>query len=511
MNQANRVAKNSMILYGQMILTMVLSLYTTRLVLAALGTKDFGVFNVVGGAIAMLMFLSAAMTAASQRFMSFSSGQGDMVKQKQIFNTSLKMHLTIAAIMVFLFEILGLFLFDYVLNIDVERLEAAKVVYQCLVLSTFFTIIMVPYDAVINARENMLFFAIVRIVEILLKFSIALFITYSALDKLILYGILMAIVPIVLLAIKFIYTTKFYEEVCVDFKKYKEKALFKEMFSFAGWSFLGSTTGMITNYGQNIVVNMFFGTRVNAAQGVSNQVSGQLGSFANIMLRALNPVLAKSEGAGNRELLLKASMIGSKFSFYLLVVFFVPMLIEMPYVFELWLEEVPEYAIVFCKLLLVRNLVNQLFVTINSSIAAVGDIKSFQIISSVINFLPLIISYILFKLSYPPQMMYWVFIAHAFINGCIVLYFANIKCKLKILTFFNNVLLPCVLVFVFNYLLASIPSFFLKSGVLRIMITGLLSLILFALLVWTIGLQRNEKDMILKIISKLKIKLKFIK
>lgn len=506
MQQANRVAKNTIILYIQMAITVVISLYTTRLVLAALGTNDFGVFNVVGGAIAMLMFLSAAMASASQRFMSFSSGEGNIFKQRQIFNISLKMHLLIGLIMVVILEILGFFLFEGILNIAPDRVEVAKIIFQCLIVSTFFTIITVPYDAVINAHENMLFFAILRIVEIIFKFGIALVITYTTIDKLLLYGLLMALIPIILFIIRQFYTSRKYEEVVVNFKKYREKALFKEMFGFAGWSFLGSSSSMIANYGQNIVINMFFGTKVNAAQGISGQVSGQLGAFANIMLRALNPVLAKSEGAGNRALMLKASLMGSKISFFLLVLFYVPVIIEMPYIFNLWLEEVPNYAIVFCRLLLMKNLIEQLVMTLNSSIAAVGNIKQYQIISSFLNFAPLVVTYIFFHLEFTPPTMYIIFIFYSIIKAMVIVYYAKKNCDLSILTYLKDVILPCSLVFGLNYFVSSIPLYMLEEGLTRFLVICVISFISFILFIWIIGLSHNEKTMFIGMLKSLKQK-----
>ena len=510
MQQANRVAKNTLILYGQMAITVVLSLYTTRLVLAALGTQDFGIFNLVGGAIAMLMFLSAAMASASQRFMSFSSGEGDIIKQRQIFNISLKMHILIAFIMVALLEVLGFFLFDGALNIAPDRIETARFIFQCLIVSTFFTIVSVPYNAVVNAHENMLFVAVLRSLEVLLKFLIAIFITYVAQDKLYVYGLLMALIPITLFFIRQLYGHRKYDEVVINFKKYKQKALFKEMFGFAGWSVVGSSTSMIANYGQGIIVNKFFGTKVNAAQGISGQVSGQLGAFANIMLRALNPVLAKSEGAGNRDLMLKASMIGSKFSFYLLGFFYVPIMIEMPYVFGVWLKEVPEYAVVFCSLLLVRNLIEQLFLTLNSSIEAVGDIKQYQIISSILNFMPLVATYLFFSLSFEPQVMYIIFICYAFLKALIVLYYSKIKCGLSIRFFITKVSVPCVFVFGSTYLLGLIPNYLMQVGFYRFLIVGIVSVLSFIVLLWFVGLAQNERNMIRNllngIMNKIKIK-----
>lgn len=507
MQQVNRVAKNTLILYIQMAITVVLSLYTTRLVLAALGTQDFGLFNVVGGAIAMLMFLSAAMTSASQRFMSFSSGEGNILKQRQIFNISLKMHLLIACIIVVLLELLGYFLFEGILNIAPNRIETAKFIYQCLIVSTFFTVLAVPYDAVVNAHENMLFVAILRIIEVLLKFAIAIFISYVTLDKLYIYGLLMASVPVVLFFIRQLYGHIKYKEVVINFKKYQQKALFKEMFGFASWSFLGSSSSMIANYGQGIVVNMFYGTTVNAAQGISSQVSGQLGTFANVMLKALNPVLAKSEGAGDRSLMRKASLIGSKLSFFLLVVFYVPVMIEMPYVFGVWLKEVPEYAIVFCRLLLIRNLIEQLFTTLNSSISAVGDIKQFQKITSGLNFLPLVVTYLVFLYGADPYMMYVIFIIYAILKGAVILYYAKIKCGFSVSDFLKNILFRCFIVLIITSLFGFLPALWMiDDGFYRFFVVSIFSVVAFLSSSLLVGFEKNERNMIYRIITSIKNK-----
>ncbi|MDP5231640.1 MAG: MATE family efflux transporter [Cellulophaga sp.] len=508
MQQAKRVAKNTGILYIQMAITVIMSLYTTRLVLAALGAEDFGIFNVVGGAIAMLTFLNTAMAAASQRFMSYANGQGDIHKLKNIFNISFKLHIFIAFLVVVLLEVVGYFLLNGILEIDPNRIEVAKLIYQFLVISTFFTIVSVPYDAVINAHENMLLVAILRIVETVLKLLIAIYITYAVLDKLYLYGLLMAGLSIILLIIRQLYCHKKYDEVTINFTKYTDKSLRNQMTSFASWSFLGASTSMIANYGQGIVLNMFFGTVVNAAQGIAVQVSSQLGAFASVMLKALNPVLAKSEGAGDRALMLKASSMGSKISFFLLVIFYVPVLIEMPYIFNFWLKEVPEYAIIFCRLLLLKNLIEQLFLTLSSSIAAVGNIRNFQIYSSILNFLPLLVSYLLFYLGFEPYVLYIVFIAYAILNGIIILYYAKKECNLPVTVYLKNVIVRCVLSFMLIMLIALIPYYSITYGFLRLLVVGLTSTLFFLLVTWFIGLQKEEKIMIKGVLISFKVKIK---
>lgn len=506
MQQAKRVAKNTGILYAQMGITVFMSLYATRLVLAALGAEDFGIFNVVGGAIAMLTFLNAAMTGASQRFMSFAQGEGNAEKQKSIFNISVVLHFLIAIVVVLLLEVAGYFLFGDILKIAPDRLDIAKLIFQFLIASTFFTIISVPYDAVINAHENMLFVAILRIAEVILKLVIAFYITYTSFDKLLSFGLLMASLSIFLLVVRQIYCFNKYEEAVINIKKYYSKPLFKEMTSFASWSFLGASSGMIANYGQGIVLNMFFGTIVNAAQGIANQVSGQLGVFAGTMQKALNPMIAKSEGAGNRALMLKASMVGSKTSFFLLMITFIPVLIEMPYIFGLWLKDVPEYAVIFCRLLLLRNLIDQLYITLTSAISAEGNIRKFQIVSLILNFLPLIITYLLFEYNYPAYILYVVFIIFSLLSSLVVIYFTKINCELPILYYLKNVVVRSVSSFLLVLIVSLIPFYFIELGFIRLLAIVSTTLISFLVTVWFVGFTSEERIMMKKIIEGLLIK-----
>ena len=371
MTAVHRVAKNTGILYIRMAITVFISLYSTRLILTALGVEDFGLYALVGGLIAMLGFLNSSMAAATQRFMSFAQGAGEINKVKSIFNMSTLLHVVIAIAVALVLEVAGYFFFNGLLNIAADRLAVANWVYQFMVVSTLFTIISVPYEAVITSHENMLFYAVIGVVESILKLAIALYITYgtmhlpvglsisteqvgitySTFDNLIIYGFLMAVLSILMLIVRRVYCHRKYAECEFNFKKYYDKDLFKQISHFAGWSFLGSASSMIANYGQGIVLNVFFGTAVNAAQGVAAQLSGQLGAVSNTLIKALNPMIAKSEGAGDRALMLKATMMGSKVSFFLVMIFYIPFLIEMPLILKLWLKNIPDFAIMFCQCL----------------------------------------------------------------------------------------------------------------------------------------------------------------
>ena len=348
MSIANRVIKNTGFLYAKMGITMFISLYTTRLILNSLGASDFGIFNIVGGAISMLGFLNAAMASATQRFMSFSEGEGNKEKQKVIFNVSFILHLIISVIVGLSLLATGYFFFSGILNIPESRVLAAKIVYGSLIISTMFTVMTVPYDAIMNAHENMKYYAMIGVCESLLRLSVAFVCVYTHHDRLIVYGALMACIPLITLTTMRIYCHKKYDECIISVQKYWDKKLMKEMTSFAGWNFFSSMITICSAYGQGIILNHFFGTLLNAAQGIASQLNGQLQVLSANMLKAINPVLGKSAGANNKQLLVKSTMFGAKYASALYLIIAIPMFIEAPYILQLWLKNVPEWTIRHC-------------------------------------------------------------------------------------------------------------------------------------------------------------------
>lgn len=503
MQASHRVIVNTGILYARMGFTVILSLYTTRLILASLGEGDFGTFNLVGGAIAMLVFLNAGMAAATARFLSYAHGAQDEDRLRRIFNVSMVLHAGIALILLAILEGAGWVLFRTTFQIEPERLHAAQLVYQFAVVSTILTVISVPYEALINAHEHMLVFAILGIIEAVLKLFIALHISLLESDRLISYGLWSAILSVLLIFLRAGYCHYKYSECTLNPIRHFEKNLFNQMKSFAGWSFLGSSTSLISNYGQGIVLNLFFGTAVNAAQGVANQVSGQLGTFAGTMLRALSPQITKSEGAGDRELMLRTSVMGSKIGFFLLMIFYVPVIIEMPYIFGLWLESVPAFAVIFCQLLLIRNLIEQLFITLSASIAAVGNIRSYQIVSAILTALPLIISYLLFTFGFPPYVLYIVFIVYSILTSAVILYFAQRVCGLPPTLFLSNVVARCSSAFLITFTFAAVPLLFMPTEFTRFAIVTAIAFLAYIPIIGWIGFTPSERHDLGRILTSL--------
>ena len=438
---AKRVIANTGFLYGKMLITILISLFSTRLILNAIGAVDFGIFNLIGGVIALLSFINGSMVIATQRYLSISLGAGDIERLKSVFRSSVILHLIISFTIVVLLEIGGLFLFNGVLNIPIERMCTAKIIFHFMVISTFFTINAVPYDASINAHENMLIDAIVGICESLVKLGIAIWLVYTDTDKLILYGLLTALLTITLRVIKSTYCIKKYEECRIRIRSTIDIELVKEMITFAGWNMFGYFCSVIKDQGLAVLLNTFFGILINAAYGVANQVNSNIRHFSSNMIRAIMPQITKSEGSGNRERMLRLSVFASKISFFLLAFFAIPVIIEMPFVLKIWLKTVPENALIFCQLILIQSMMYQITIGAMTAVTSVGNIKAFQIAVGVIEIFNLPMAYLLMKFGMPAHYVLVNSIFFELVAGNMRIWYANKIAGLNVKDFFIKTLL----------------------------------------------------------------------
>jgi O-antigen/teichoic acid export membrane protein len=500
MKPANRVVVNSGFLYGRMAITIIISLYSTRLVLNALGAVDYGIYNLVGGVIAMLSFLQAAMTTSTQRYMSVSLGSGDKNNLNSVFRSSVLLHLIIGFLIITLLEFGGIFLFDGFLNIPADRIQTAKIVFHLMVVSTFFTINAVPYNAVINAHENMLFDSLAGILEVVLKLGIALLLVYSRTDKLILFGILTALLTILIRILKSTYCLSKYSETRTSIRSGSDLKLIKEMLSFAGWNLFGSLCTIARSQGMAIILNLFFGVLINAAYAIGNQVNSQLSTFSLIMLKSINPQILKSEGGGYREKMLKLSMMACKITFFLMTFFAVPFILEMPFILKVWLKSVPENAGIFCQLFIVLSLFQMLTYPLGTAIQAVGRIKMFQTIVGSLLILNIPVAFILLKLGFPAYSVLIGSICLEIIAGTARVWFAKKITGLHVNIYFKNTVLKSLGAFIFIMAISMIPVLTMKDGLLRAFITGICSTATFIIFVKYIGLTPDENAKVSEII-----------
>lgn len=372
-----RVAKNTLLLYFRMLVLIVVGLYSSRVVLNTLGVSDYGVYNVVGGIVSMLAFLNSAMTAASQRFISFELGIGNLERLKKVFSTSVSIHLILAVIIFVIAETFGLWFLNTYLNIEAGRMTAANWVYQCSVLTLMLTIASVPYNSCIVAHEHMRAFAYVGILEAILKLLIVYLLLVIRSDKLITYSLLVLCVALVIRLIYGIYCKRYFEECHYRFSF--DCRLFAEMFSFAGWSIVGNMGFSLKNQGSNVILNLFFGTIINAARGIAMHVNGIIANFSNNFMMALAPQITKQYAAGNVEESIKLVYVGSRYSFFLLTLIATPVLINVDYLLTLWLGTVPKYTSSFLQLTLVAAMINSMATPLVAAIQATGKIRLFQI------------------------------------------------------------------------------------------------------------------------------------
>jgi O-antigen/teichoic acid export membrane protein len=445
MNTSGRVIKNTIYLYIKSIVSMVVMLFVTRIVLQALGVVDYGIYNVVAGAIAILGFFRNSLAVTMQRYLNHYQGEENFEKQKQVFNIGIVFHWIVALALVLFFVVLGYILFNSILNIPEDRIYAAKIVYVCLIVNTFLTVIIAPYDATITAHENMLFFSLVGIFESFLKLAVALIIAYTSGDKLILYALLMMVVPLLETTAMRIYCKVKYAECVFSPKGEWNGPLAKDMMKFAGWSLVGASTNVVSNHGANLALNHFFGAAINAVVGIANQIQGVLAVLLNGMLKSLTPVIFKKEGAGNMNHMLRISMLGCKYSALLFSFLAVPVFIYTPQLLHIWLIDVPEWTVLFVRLQLLRAFIEQLGASMMNALNATNHIKELNVLSCIYNLLPIAILSVLYSLGFPPYWHYIIMILIMVMGQLITnLMLCEVYCGLKIREFLYKVVLPCI-------------------------------------------------------------------
>lgn len=469
-----------------------------------LGVDDYGIFVVVGGIVGMLSFLNSAMASSTQRHLSFSLGTGSLDKLRSVFANSIILHIIIGFLLVIVLEIAGMYLLNNELKIAPDRLPAANLLFHFVVFSTFISVISVPYNAVLNAHENMLFLSFTDILDSLLRLLIALSLYITPYDPLLTFGLLLVANNLIIRAIKWSYCRRKYAECTVRLRREADKELMKELGSFAGWNLFGVLAAVFRNQGIAVVLNLFFGTFVVAAYGIANQVNSKLLLFTTNMMQSIRPQIMKSEGAGDRARMLRLTVLAGKFSFYIFSILFIPVYIEMPALLNLWLKEVPEGAVIFCRLIMVLTLINQLSQGIMVAVQAIGRIRTYQAVAGSLLLLTLPIGYVLLDRGYPPHYVLW---AAIFIEVTTtvfrIIYFEYISGHRIRLFVTENLLMPAL---PFSIALGS--AMLLHHIGLPPIARGILVLtvpvLLYLPLIYVLGTNRTEKKHIVEVVNAIK-------
>lgn len=495
-----RIAKNTLMLYLRMVLILAVTLYTSRVVLRTLGIPDFGVYTIVGGFVSMLAYLNAVFVSATQRFMSFELGRGDKDKISATFATAKLTHIIIAILILIVAETFGLWFLNNRLVIDAGRMYAANWVYQCSVVSLLVTIISIPYNSCIIAHEHMQVYAAVSILEVILKLLILYLLVVVSGDKLIIYALLQVVVSLIIRFCYTFYCSKHFEECRV--KPSVDKALLREMSSYAGWTALGSLGFTFKDQFSNVIFNSFFGTTINAARGIAMQVNSAITSFATNFFMAISPQITKQYAVGNLDQSQKLVYAGARYSFYLLCLFVVPVIINIDYILTLWLGTVPEYTASFIIITLLSSLIYSLTNSTTTALQATGNIKIFQIGVSIIMLLELPISYVILRKGYSP---YYALLPMIATNAIALIFRFYLLRKMipsyNIKEYYVNTVLKCIAILIICF----IPSFclkkFLPDNFMGFCVNVISSVSLVCLVIYCIGISVKEREIIQKVLK----------
>ena len=499
MSGSHRLVRNTFYMYLRMGILMLISLYTSRVVLKYLGVDDFGIYNVVGSIVALFTSLRLVFASSTQRFMSYEMGQNHADELIKIFNMSLMLNAIIALIFVLLVEPVGIWFINNKMTLGTSRVFAARCVFHFSVISAVVGIFTTSFDACILANERMDFYAIMSIIEGGLKLGAVFMLQAFTGDRLILYGFLLLVVAAVVLLSNFVFCRFNFLECRIRYLW--DKSLFKKMASFSGWNFFGNTASALSQNGMNMVLNVFGGPVVNAARGISYQVSNALQQFTSNIAVAIKPYAIKTYAMGDVNKSMYILEISSKIYFsvqYVIVAFFVVFSSE---IIQIWLGQVPEYSIAFLKLVLIHSLIRSLHNPLDILFYSVGKMKVYQISEGLILSLPVIISYFLLKFGYSFNSTFISVIVIEIVNLIVISLIASKQCGLDLLRYIKTVLCPCAICCLF-FASSCIVDMCFRESLLEKSCVLILAITLASLFMFFVGFKKNDRQLILSLICK---------
>ena len=493
-NRGGRIAKNTLMLYIRMLFLMLVGLYTSRVVLSALGESDFGIYGVVGGVVAMFTIISGSLSAAITRFITFEMGKGPDGRLPAVFSSAVTIQIMLALIVLIIAEPAGIWFIENKLNIPAGRTDAAHWVYQFSLLTFVINIVSVPYNASIIAHEKMSAFAAIGIFEGVAKLGVAFLIVRSPVDRLVYYAFLMCLVAV---SVRFAYTVycrRHFDECRYSFVW--DGKLLRQMSAFAGWNFIGVASGALRDHGGNILINIFSGPAANAARAVSVQLGGAVQSFVTNFMTAVNPQITKSYAAQERDYTMRLVFRSSRYAYFLLFIIALPVLLQTPFILDIWLGDAPERSSNFVRLALVLSLSECISNPLITLMLATGRIRNYQIIVGGLQLLNLPISYLVLKAGAPPESILLV---------AIVISQSSLFARLVMLKgmtglcagrFMSQVYLRILLVTALAYLPSWWLSTLLGEGPWAFVGSCVISVGISGLVIWTVGLAKDERKLL---------------
>lgn len=504
-HRGTKIATNTLMLYVRMLVLMLVGLYTSRVVLGALGEDDFGVYNVVGGVVSMFTIISGALNSAVSRFITFEMGKGADAQLNKVYSTAVTIQLILAAVVVLLAEPLGLWFIDNKMTIDPSRIPAARWVLHFSLLAFVINLMSVPQMASITAHEHMSAYAYIGILDGLLRLGVAFLILHSPIDRLIYYAALMAGVVLIVRLAYGLYCRLHFEEC--RYRPVFDRPLIKEMFSFAGWNFIGVTSGVLRDHGGNILVNLFSGPAVNAARGVAVQLNGAVQGFVTNFMTAVNPQITKSYAAGEKEYMFSLVRRSSRMSFFLLFLIALPVIFNADYLLSIWLKEVPEHSSLFVQLFLIFALSESFSNPMITAMLATGNIRNYQLVVGGIQLLNLPVSYVCLRMGAVPEVTVIVAIIISQICMWSRLLMLSKATGFPVLPFLEEVYFTVLFKVVCGSLVVPLILEAVKpKGFAGFMVSASVCVLWTMLLIFTLGLQSDERKCLVN-----KIKEKFVR
>lgn len=489
-----RIAKNTLLLYFRMLFTMIITLYTSRIILKALGIEDFGIYNVVAGIVTFIGFINGTMSTSTSRFITYEMGRNDSSRINIIFNTAFQIHLLIAILILILTETIGLWFVYTHLNIPEDKLADALYIYQFAIISLSFNILTVPYNSLIVANEKMSVYAYITVADVILKLIIAWLIMFVNSNRLVYYGLLLMISQLIQNVIYHIYCRN---------NNYKESRLrrcfnrdiFKNMLEFAGWSVFTSISAILYTQGLNILLNLFFGPVINASRGIAVQVQGAVSRFCVSVQTAFNPQITKSYASNNLEYERELIVNSSRFSVFLLLFLSISLFTETKFIINLWLSETPSYVCNFIRLMLVTSIFESMCNPLGAAMLATGKIKIYQTSVGILLLLIVPISYVFLKLGFSPTIVFKVHLCITLLTLIVRIVLVNRFIKMTYRFYIQECILfiikPLVLLFL---LLLMYYHFIILPPYANIAIVHSITL----MSIFVLGLKANEKHLILQ-------------
>lgn len=500
-----RIARNTLMLYLRMLFGMLVSLYTSRVVLQTLGVEDYGIYNVVGGVVAMLGFLNASMSGATSRFLAYEIGRGDEKRLNETFSSALIIHIGIALVVLIISETAGLWFLEHKLVIPEHRLEAARIVYQFSIFSTILGITQVPYNACIIAREKMSVYAYVEILNVCLRLLIVFLLVLVNQDKLSLYAFLQFLVSVLILMIYRLYSTKKFAETKFHFSLKKD--ILYPMMNFSGWDLLGNLSMIIRTQGVNMLMNMFFGPKINASAAIASSVTSVTTAFSGNFLMAVKPNITKQYAKNDMADFISSVFFASKMSYLLVAIFAIPIILECNFILKQWLSIVPDYAVIFCQLVLIQQVIASTSQPVIQAIHATARIRFLSIFNGSLNISIIPISYVLLRYSnMDPDICYLLNIVltiSAVISNLLNL---NSKIEFPLWKYIKRVIIPCYV----SALLILLPFIFVRNlfdeGWCRFVCLVFCCVLIFIIVSYLKVLDAGERSFIHSFILKLRNK-----